>query len=405
MTSTHRPRLSGWLAALLAFSTSPVNAASTASTCNLTVAAQEGDTCASLANTWHITVTAFVQNNPGISSCANLTVGASYCIDAEAHGGGTTSSNPSNPSGSKGGSSPTSSPPPNKVTLDGTCGSGYTCTGSKYGTCCSAHGWCGSTVDHCGAGCQADFGTCEVPVTGNGTTTSVAPPPPVTTPGTTSPPASSPPGSVSQVTQVKTVWTTLTTTRTTTTTTTTTAWVTNTAYATNIANVTNTAMVTRTQTWTAVATVSTVLTSTALTTETLHNTAMVTRTTTTTQTRIDVSIITTITTVTLVVSITDRNHLASMCAQTLAHTPQSAGGPVTAMAAQTTEAPSIDARSPHTPPRILLEPCCGTEIVQCAASTPGLGDDERRSVSSMARRAAFSMPGMDVCCGALYNCL
>ncbi|CAK7218110.1 hypothetical protein SCUCBS95973_003378 [Sporothrix curviconia] len=405
----------------------------------LTVIAQDGDTCASLATTWGTTVTAFVQNNPGISSCAKLTVGASYCIDKDVHGGsGGTKPGGGSPASTSG--APSSSPPANKVSLDGTCGSGYTCVGSKFGTCCSAHGWCGSTADHCGAGCQAAFGDCVLPVAGNGTTTkSAGPPPPVTTtpgnPATTPsshpplppppPPPPPPPAStspVSQVTHVQTVWTTLTTTRTTTTTTTTTAWVTNTAYATNTANVTSTAVVTQTQTqtqthtqtWTATATGSTVLTSTAVTT------AMVTRTTTTTHTRIDVSIITTITTVTLVMSITDRSHIASLCggAQTLAHGLQSTGTPVAALASQTpsTEAPSIilDARSPHdthahahahTPPRILLEPCCGTEIVQCAASTPGLGDDERRSVSSMARRAALSMPGMDVCCGALYNCL
>ncbi|CAK7234341.1 hypothetical protein SEUCBS140593_008909 [Sporothrix eucalyptigena] len=415
---------------MLALSIAP---ATTASTCNLTVTAQDGDTCASLAGTWGITVTAFLQNNPTINSCSKLTVGASYCIDAEAHpvasskGG----NNPATTSPVAGGGGSGTSPAGNKVSLDGTCGSGYTCTGSKFGTCCSAHGWCGSTTDHCGAGCQADFGSCVLPVAGNGTTTSPAgtAPPGTAPPGTTPPPTTPPlpsttPKNVTEVTQVKTAWTTLTTTRTTTTTTTvvTTAWVTNTAYATNTAMVTKTSILpvvtvstttetriqTQTQTWTALATVSTVLTS-MVTTETLRNTAVVTRTTT--KTRFDTSIITTITTVTLVLSVTDKAHLASMCSQTVVRGPQTAE----VAAAEITAAPAVDARNieihqehqvtTHTPPKILLEPCCGTEIVQCAASTPGLDDSERRSVSSMARRAAMSMPGMDVCCGALYNCL
>jgi len=45
---------------------------------------------------------------------------------------------------------------------DGTCGgaTGYTCTGTTYGTCCSPYGYCGSTTAHCGGGCQPTFGTC-----------------------------------------------------------------------------------------------------------------------------------------------------------------------------------------------------------------------------------------------------
>ncbi|KAI1854020.1 hypothetical protein JX265_003656 [Neoarthrinium moseri] len=38
---------------------------------------------------------------------------------------------------------------------------GKTCKGSSYGDCCSANGYCGKTADHCGAGCNTAFGTCN----------------------------------------------------------------------------------------------------------------------------------------------------------------------------------------------------------------------------------------------------
>ena len=47
-----------------------------------------------------------------------------------------------------------------QVTIDGTCGVGLTCTGSKFGSCCSVHGFCGSDAAYCGDGCQAAYGTC-----------------------------------------------------------------------------------------------------------------------------------------------------------------------------------------------------------------------------------------------------
>ncbi|KAL1837393.1 hypothetical protein VTJ49DRAFT_3933 [Mycothermus thermophilus] len=54
--------------------------------------------------------------------------------------------------------------PASNVTTDGQCGSnGKVCTGGPFGECCSAGGWCGSTTDHCGAGCQPGFGTCSAP--------------------------------------------------------------------------------------------------------------------------------------------------------------------------------------------------------------------------------------------------
>ncbi|CZT41787.1 uncharacterized protein RSE6_01573 [Rhynchosporium secalis] len=51
----------------------------------------------------------------------------------------------------------------NNISIDGQCGAnGKTCTGSTFGTCCSAGGWCGSTAGHCAvdAKCQANFGIC-----------------------------------------------------------------------------------------------------------------------------------------------------------------------------------------------------------------------------------------------------
>ncbi|KAI0022011.1 carbohydrate-binding module family 18 [Xylariomycetidae sp. FL0641] len=46
------------------------------------------------------------------------------------------------------------------VSSDGTCGTGVTCIGSKYGNCCSENGWCGASIDYCGSNCNAEFGTC-----------------------------------------------------------------------------------------------------------------------------------------------------------------------------------------------------------------------------------------------------
>jgi len=56
-----------------------------------------------------------------------------------------------------------SAAPAGKVSTDGSCGgtSGFTCSGSSFGTCCSQYGWCGSTQDHCGASCNSAFGTCS----------------------------------------------------------------------------------------------------------------------------------------------------------------------------------------------------------------------------------------------------
>jgi hypothetical protein len=50
------------------------------------------------------------------------------------------------------------------VSQDGTCGpanGGTGCTGSAFGTCCSADGHCGNRLDlFCTTGCQPDYGYC-----------------------------------------------------------------------------------------------------------------------------------------------------------------------------------------------------------------------------------------------------
>ncbi|KAF2173922.1 carbohydrate-binding module family 18 protein [Zasmidium cellare ATCC 36951] len=51
------------------------------------------------------------------------------------------------------------------VSEDGRCGgsSGFTCTGSKFGRCCSIYGWCGKSDDYCGDPCDPLSGTCYDP--------------------------------------------------------------------------------------------------------------------------------------------------------------------------------------------------------------------------------------------------
>ena len=64
--------------------------------------------------------------------------------------------------------SPTSStaPIPTNVSTAGRCGAdgnGQTCTGSRFGKCCSSYGWCGDDAnDYCRVlwGCQVQFGIC-----------------------------------------------------------------------------------------------------------------------------------------------------------------------------------------------------------------------------------------------------
>ncbi|OAL49538.1 hypothetical protein IQ07DRAFT_485311, partial [Pyrenochaeta sp. DS3sAY3a] len=49
------------------------------------------------------------------------------------------------------------------VSSSGLCGgaTGQTCTGSRWGSCCSPWGYCGSGPEYCENGCQAAFGTCS----------------------------------------------------------------------------------------------------------------------------------------------------------------------------------------------------------------------------------------------------
>ncbi|KEZ46940.1 hypothetical protein SAPIO_CDS0289 [Scedosporium apiospermum] len=52
-------------------------------------------------------------------------------------------------------------PPTGGVHPDGICGgpNKYVCGVEGY-PCCSAYGYCGFSIDHCGAGCNPEFGTC-----------------------------------------------------------------------------------------------------------------------------------------------------------------------------------------------------------------------------------------------------
>ncbi|KAH6683982.1 hypothetical protein B0J14DRAFT_466527, partial [Halenospora varia] len=53
-----------------------------------------------------------------------------------------------------------------KISIDGSCGNGVTCSGSVFGNCCSKYGYCGSSPIYCGpdSGCQKAFGTCPIPL-------------------------------------------------------------------------------------------------------------------------------------------------------------------------------------------------------------------------------------------------
>ncbi|GKZ79585.1 hypothetical protein AnigIFM56816_003786 [Aspergillus niger] len=46
---------------------------------------------------------------------------------------------------------------------DGTCGesTGYSCTNSQFGNCCSKYGYCGSTSDYCETNCDPEYGECK----------------------------------------------------------------------------------------------------------------------------------------------------------------------------------------------------------------------------------------------------
>ncbi len=76
------------------------------------------------------------------------------------------------------------------TSTDGTCGNGVTCTGTRWGTCCSSDGYCGVGSDYCSisGGCQPAWGKCDGTTTSSTKTTS--------TKTTCKPPT--PPGEVGQ---------------------------------------------------------------------------------------------------------------------------------------------------------------------------------------------------------------
>ncbi|GAA87630.1 hypothetical protein AKAW_05744 [Aspergillus luchuensis IFO 4308] len=49
------------------------------------------------------------------------------------------------------------------TSADGTCGesTGYSCTNSRFGNCCSKFGYCGSTSDYCDTNCDPGYGECK----------------------------------------------------------------------------------------------------------------------------------------------------------------------------------------------------------------------------------------------------
>jgi len=120
--------------------------------CVETITARSGDTCASLAELAGISVADFLRSNPWVSSCSTLITNGIYCKT------GTATVRPTAPVPV---GVPSNSPfTPLEVSKDGTCGRAITCSGSRFGRCCSAYGFCGSSADHCGEGCQLDFGEC-----------------------------------------------------------------------------------------------------------------------------------------------------------------------------------------------------------------------------------------------------
>ncbi|KAJ5256918.1 Glycoside hydrolase/deacetylase beta/alpha-barrel [Penicillium angulare] len=57
---------------------------------------------------------------------------------------------------------------PPQVSIDGTCGKNFTCLGSSFGLCCGSLNVCGNTSNHCGSGCQKNYGYCAVGAPLNG---------------------------------------------------------------------------------------------------------------------------------------------------------------------------------------------------------------------------------------------
>ncbi|KAK3943387.1 carbohydrate-binding module family 18 protein [Diplogelasinospora grovesii] len=245
--------------------------------CTRSTTAQKGDTCATLASAAGITVGQFLQSNPYITSCSNLVVGGSYCVEGIQTSGPTAP--PSSPSPSPSPSSNTPPAPsssgsggPLKVSADGTCGTGVTCAGSRYGSCCSEHGFCGSTSDYCGAGCQVGLGQCS----------GSSPPPVSSQPVSTTPP---PVG--------------VTTTATTTVTRTLVVTSTNIVTATTTNTVQQTGTVVATQTTRVTVLVTSTVLSTSVAVSTSVKTVTSTKEVTRTSTSVEINTLTTITTLTV----------------------------------------------------------------------------------------------------------
>ncbi|KAK4182532.1 hypothetical protein QBC35DRAFT_546938 [Podospora australis] len=228
--------------------------------CTRFIEAHAGDTCAILASAAGINVAQFLQSNPSVTSCNQLTNGAFYCIEGVAD---------SAPQASTTSTARPAQPSQQFISTDGTCGNGVTCSGSRYGNCCSQFGFCGSNSDYClSDGCQPAFGLC-----GAGAMVSSSHSIVTATPGPTITP---PPGStvtvtvtaVGAVTRTSLVYETRTTT------TAATVLTTQTVRVTAATTVTNTVAQSVAVTATATATV----TSIAITTRTIQTIATVTST-------------------------------------------------------------------------------------------------------------------------------
>ncbi|KAK0619605.1 hypothetical protein B0T14DRAFT_432971 [Immersiella caudata] len=130
--------------------------------CAETITARTGDTCASLSEFAGISVSQFLQSNPQVKSCGTLVGGAVYCKKGATNITATPVVPANLPPFRSPAVSASPSPSPSSVrpTRDGTCGGNVTCTGSRYGPCCSLHGFCGISIDYCGEGCQVGLGQC-----------------------------------------------------------------------------------------------------------------------------------------------------------------------------------------------------------------------------------------------------
>ncbi|OUM69845.1 carbohydrate-binding module family 18 protein, partial [Piromyces sp. E2] len=56
---------------------------------------------------------------------------------------------------------------PGKTNKNGRCGPEHGYASCNSGECCSQYGYCGTSSDHCGTGCQSEFGNCKNSYTGS----------------------------------------------------------------------------------------------------------------------------------------------------------------------------------------------------------------------------------------------